>query len=78
MAFTITPLLKGMEVNSRWCVGVSGIDTSLTDCRGRTALEILREHPAPKSQQITALIQGKNNSEKLGNPDIVNKNKHDR
>uniref|UniRef100_A0A8C7ZPJ3 Ankyrin repeat and sterile alpha motif domain containing 1B n=1 Tax=Oryzias sinensis TaxID=183150 RepID=A0A8C7ZPJ3_9TELE len=55
----------------------SGIDTSLTDCRGRTALEILREHPAPKSQQITALIQGKNNSEKLGNPDIVNKNKHD-
>uniref|UniRef100_A0A8C7ZFT6 Ankyrin repeat and sterile alpha motif domain containing 1B n=1 Tax=Oryzias sinensis TaxID=183150 RepID=A0A8C7ZFT6_9TELE len=35
----------------------SGIDTSLTDCRGRTALEILREHPAPKSQQITALIQ---------------------
>uniref|UniRef100_A0A3B3D626 Ankyrin repeat and sterile alpha motif domain containing 1B n=1 Tax=Oryzias melastigma TaxID=30732 RepID=A0A3B3D626_ORYME len=35
----------------------SGIDTGLIDCRGRTALEILREHPAPKSQQITALIQ---------------------
>ncbi|KAM8883768.1 ankyrin repeat and sterile alpha motif domain-containing protein 1B isoform 3-T3 [Synchiropus picturatus] len=35
----------------------SGIDTSLKDCQGRTALEILREHPAPKSQQITALIQ---------------------
>ncbi|XP_024913876.1 ankyrin repeat and sterile alpha motif domain-containing protein 1B [Cynoglossus semilaevis] len=35
----------------------SGIDTNLTDCKGRTALEILREHPAPKSQQITALIQ---------------------
>ncbi|XP_062238929.1 ankyrin repeat and sterile alpha motif domain-containing protein 1B isoform X1 [Platichthys flesus] len=35
----------------------SGIDTNLTDCQGRAALEILREHPAPKSQQITALIQ---------------------
>ncbi|XP_028278182.1 ankyrin repeat and sterile alpha motif domain-containing protein 1B isoform X2 [Parambassis ranga] len=35
----------------------SGIDTTLRDSRGRTALEILREHPAPKSQQITALIQ---------------------
>nr|XP_020455287.1 ankyrin repeat and sterile alpha motif domain-containing protein 1B-like [Monopterus albus] len=35
----------------------SGIDTNLTDSQERTALEILREHPAPKSQQITALIQ---------------------
>ncbi|XP_026182272.1 ankyrin repeat and sterile alpha motif domain-containing protein 1B isoform X2 [Mastacembelus armatus] len=35
----------------------SGIDTNLRDSRGRTALEILRDHPAPKSQQITALIQ---------------------
>ncbi|KAM9823593.1 ankyrin repeat and sterile alpha motif domain-containing protein 1B [Neosynchiropus ocellatus] len=35
----------------------SGIDTNLKDGQGRTALEILREHPAPKSQQITALIQ---------------------
>ncbi|XP_035003790.1 ankyrin repeat and sterile alpha motif domain-containing protein 1B isoform X4 [Hippoglossus stenolepis] len=35
----------------------SGIDTNLTDSQGRAALEILREHPAPKSQQITALIQ---------------------
>ncbi|XP_013859671.1 ankyrin repeat and sterile alpha motif domain-containing protein 1B isoform X2 [Austrofundulus limnaeus] len=35
----------------------SGIDTSLRDSKGRTALEILKEHPAPKSQQITALIQ---------------------
>ncbi|XP_033471170.1 ankyrin repeat and sterile alpha motif domain-containing protein 1B isoform X1 [Epinephelus lanceolatus] len=35
----------------------SEIDTSLRDSQGRTALEILREHPAPKSQQITALIQ---------------------
>lgn len=35
----------------------SGIDTDLRDFRGRTALEILREHPAAKSQQITALIQ---------------------
>ncbi|XP_054608901.1 ankyrin repeat and sterile alpha motif domain-containing protein 1B isoform X1 [Dunckerocampus dactyliophorus] len=35
----------------------SGIDANLRDSQGRTALEILREHPAPKSQQITALIQ---------------------
>uniref|UniRef100_A0A8C6KXP8 Ankyrin repeat and sterile alpha motif domain containing 1B n=4 Tax=Nothobranchius TaxID=28779 RepID=A0A8C6KXP8_NOTFU len=35
----------------------SGIEASLRDSRGRTALEILKEHPAPKSQQITALIQ---------------------
>ncbi|XP_006780842.1 ankyrin repeat and sterile alpha motif domain-containing protein 1B isoform X2 [Neolamprologus brichardi] len=35
----------------------SGIDTNLRDSQGRTALEILRDHPAPKSQQITALIQ---------------------
>ncbi|KAM4523761.1 ankyrin repeat and sterile alpha motif domain-containing protein 1B isoform 6-T6 [Fundulus diaphanus] len=35
----------------------SGIDTSLRDSQGRTALEILRDHLAPKSQQITALIQ---------------------
>uniref|UniRef100_A0A8C2ZZF2 Ankyrin repeat and sterile alpha motif domain containing 1B n=1 Tax=Cyclopterus lumpus TaxID=8103 RepID=A0A8C2ZZF2_CYCLU len=37
----------------------SEIDTNLRDSQGRTALEILREHPAPKAQQITALIQGK-------------------
>uniref|UniRef100_A0A087XN65 Ankyrin repeat and sterile alpha motif domain containing 1B n=1 Tax=Poecilia formosa TaxID=48698 RepID=A0A087XN65_POEFO len=35
----------------------SGIDTDLRDSQRRTALEILRDHPAPKSQQITALIQ---------------------
>ncbi|KAJ8007180.1 hypothetical protein DPEC_G00114860 [Dallia pectoralis] len=35
----------------------SGIDANIKDCQGRTALEILREHPAQKSQQITALIQ---------------------
>ncbi|XP_067345899.1 ankyrin repeat and sterile alpha motif domain-containing protein 1B isoform X4 [Channa argus] len=35
----------------------SGIDINLRDSQERTALEILREHPAPKSQQITALIQ---------------------
>uniref|UniRef100_A0A673ZAY5 Ankyrin repeat and sterile alpha motif domain containing 1B n=1 Tax=Salmo trutta TaxID=8032 RepID=A0A673ZAY5_SALTR len=35
----------------------SGIDANITDCQGRTALEILREHPAQKSQQITALMQ---------------------
>ncbi|XP_028973020.2 ankyrin repeat and sterile alpha motif domain-containing protein 1B isoform X2 [Esox lucius] len=34
----------------------SGIDANIKDCQGRTALEILREHPAQKSQQITALI----------------------
>ncbi|XP_072311221.1 ankyrin repeat and sterile alpha motif domain-containing protein 1B isoform X2 [Eucyclogobius newberryi] len=34
----------------------SGIDTHLGDSHGRTALELLRDHPAPKSQQITALI----------------------
>ncbi|XP_023998539.2 ankyrin repeat and sterile alpha motif domain-containing protein 1B-like [Salvelinus sp. IW2-2015] len=33
------------------------IDANITDCQGRTALEILREHPAQKSQQITALMQ---------------------
>ncbi|KAM9704866.1 ankyrin repeat and sterile alpha motif domain-containing protein 1B isoform 2-T2 [Menidia menidia] len=35
----------------------SGIDTNLRDSQGRTALEILKEHSAPKSQQITAVIQ---------------------
>ncbi|XP_072565486.1 ankyrin repeat and sterile alpha motif domain-containing protein 1B isoform X4 [Paramormyrops kingsleyae] len=35
----------------------AGIDANIRDSHGRTALEILREHPAPKSQQITALIQ---------------------
>uniref|UniRef100_UPI0037E78986 ankyrin repeat and sterile alpha motif domain-containing protein 1B isoform X4 n=1 Tax=Semicossyphus pulcher TaxID=241346 RepID=UPI0037E78986 len=35
----------------------SEIDTNLTDNQGRTALDILREHPAQKSQQITAVIQ---------------------
>ncbi|XP_067110193.1 ankyrin repeat and sterile alpha motif domain-containing protein 1B isoform X1 [Osmerus mordax] len=35
----------------------SGIDANIRDDQGRTALEILREHPAQKSQQITALIQ---------------------
>ncbi|XP_034718924.1 ankyrin repeat and sterile alpha motif domain-containing protein 1B isoform X2 [Etheostoma cragini] len=35
----------------------SAIDTNLRDSQGRTALEILGEHPAQKSQQITAVIQ---------------------
>ncbi|GAA6086384.1 ankyrin repeat and sterile alpha motif domain-containing protein 1B isoform X1 [Tachysurus ichikawai] len=35
----------------------SGIDVNIRDCHGKTALEILKEHPAQKSQQITALIQ---------------------
>ncbi|XP_041636644.1 ankyrin repeat and sterile alpha motif domain-containing protein 1B isoform X3 [Cheilinus undulatus] len=35
----------------------SDIDTNLRDSQGRTALDILREHPAQKSQQITAVIQ---------------------
>ncbi|XP_028811215.1 ankyrin repeat and sterile alpha motif domain-containing protein 1B isoform X2 [Denticeps clupeoides] len=36
---------------------VSGINAKIRDCQGRTALELLRELPASKSQQITALIQ---------------------
>uniref|UniRef100_A0A8C9QRA0 Ankyrin repeat and sterile alpha motif domain containing 1B n=1 Tax=Scleropages formosus TaxID=113540 RepID=A0A8C9QRA0_SCLFO len=36
----------------------SGIDANIRDSHGRTALDILKEHPAQKSQQITALIQG--------------------
>ncbi|XP_046715885.1 ankyrin repeat and sterile alpha motif domain-containing protein 1B isoform X3 [Silurus meridionalis] len=35
----------------------TGIDVNIQDCHGKTALELLREHPAQKSQQITALIQ---------------------
>ncbi|KAM9495366.1 ankyrin repeat and sterile alpha motif domain-containing protein 1B isoform 2-T2 [Clarias gariepinus] len=35
----------------------SGIDVNIRDCNGKTALEILKEHPAQKSQQITSLIQ---------------------
>uniref|UniRef100_A0A667ZKR3 Ankyrin repeat and sterile alpha motif domain containing 1B n=1 Tax=Myripristis murdjan TaxID=586833 RepID=A0A667ZKR3_9TELE len=31
----------------------SGIDANLRDSQGRTALDILKEHPAQKSQQIT-------------------------
>uniref|UniRef100_A0A8C8EI72 Ankyrin repeat and sterile alpha motif domain-containing protein 1B n=1 Tax=Oncorhynchus tshawytscha TaxID=74940 RepID=A0A8C8EI72_ONCTS len=37
----------------------SGIDANITDCQGRTALEILREHPAQKSQQITEMMDNK-------------------
>ncbi|XP_064417923.1 ankyrin repeat and sterile alpha motif domain-containing protein 1B isoform X2 [Latimeria chalumnae] len=35
----------------------TGIDTSIKDNHGRTALDILKEHPSQKSQQIAALIQ---------------------
>ncbi|KAG7252375.1 hypothetical protein CRUP_014232, partial [Coryphaenoides rupestris] len=35
----------------------AGIDANLCDFQGRTALDILRDHPAQQSQQITALIQ---------------------
>uniref|UniRef100_A0A8C2B6F1 Ankyrin repeat and sterile alpha motif domain containing 1B n=1 Tax=Cyprinus carpio TaxID=7962 RepID=A0A8C2B6F1_CYPCA len=35
----------------------SGIDANIRDCQGRTALDILREHPSQKSQQIASLIQ---------------------
>ncbi|XP_072528608.1 ankyrin repeat and sterile alpha motif domain-containing protein 1B isoform X5 [Salminus brasiliensis] len=35
----------------------SEIDVNIRDYQGKTALEILKEHPAQKSQQITALIQ---------------------
>lgn len=37
----------------------SGIDANIRDCQGRTALDVLREHPSQKSQQIASLIQGK-------------------
>uniref|UniRef100_A0A8B9JEB7 Ankyrin repeat and sterile alpha motif domain containing 1B n=1 Tax=Astyanax mexicanus TaxID=7994 RepID=A0A8B9JEB7_ASTMX len=47
----------------------SGIDVNIRDYQGKTALEILREHPAQKSQQITALIQG--------NRTLVNKQHHE-
>ncbi|XP_076152796.1 ankyrin repeat and sterile alpha motif domain-containing protein 1B isoform X2 [Alosa pseudoharengus] len=35
----------------------SGIDLNIRDCQGRTALDILREHPTQKSHQIAGLIQ---------------------
>uniref|UniRef100_A0A672QIT7 Ankyrin repeat and sterile alpha motif domain-containing protein 1B n=1 Tax=Sinocyclocheilus grahami TaxID=75366 RepID=A0A672QIT7_SINGR len=35
----------------------SGIDANIRDCQGRSALDILREHPSQKSQQIASLIQ---------------------
>ncbi|KAK7130095.1 hypothetical protein R3I93_019662 [Phoxinus phoxinus] len=35
----------------------SGIDANIRDCQGRTALDVLREHPSQKSQQIASLIQ---------------------
>lgn len=56
---TFPPLFLVFYARFLGCVCVSGIDTNLRDSQGRTALEILRDHPAPKSQQITALIQGK-------------------
>uniref|UniRef100_A0A4W3INK3 Ankyrin repeat and sterile alpha motif domain containing 1B n=1 Tax=Callorhinchus milii TaxID=7868 RepID=A0A4W3INK3_CALMI len=36
-----------------------GIDANIKDSQDWTALDILKEHPSQKSQQITALIQGK-------------------
>uniref|UniRef100_A0A4W5JVW5 Uncharacterized protein n=1 Tax=Hucho hucho TaxID=62062 RepID=A0A4W5JVW5_9TELE len=62
-----TLLEAGMDVNSQVSglgvrvtveSGVS-IDANITDCQGRTALEILREHPAQKSQQITEMMDNK-------------------
>ncbi|XP_051780586.1 ankyrin repeat and sterile alpha motif domain-containing protein 1B isoform X1 [Erpetoichthys calabaricus] len=35
----------------------TGIDANIIDGQGRTALDILKEHPSQKSQQIAALIQ---------------------
>uniref|UniRef100_A0A9J8BV94 Ankyrin repeat and sterile alpha motif domain containing 1B n=1 Tax=Cyprinus carpio carpio TaxID=630221 RepID=A0A9J8BV94_CYPCA len=35
----------------------SGIDANIRDYQGRSALDILREHPSQKSQQIASLIQ---------------------
>uniref|UniRef100_A0A3B4Y7K8 Ankyrin repeat and sterile alpha motif domain containing 1B n=1 Tax=Seriola lalandi dorsalis TaxID=1841481 RepID=A0A3B4Y7K8_SERLL len=58
---TVQTLLEaGMDVNCavrKKSFADFRIETNLRDSQGRTALEILREHPAPKSQQITALIQ---------------------
>ncbi|XP_078091601.1 ankyrin repeat and sterile alpha motif domain-containing protein 1B isoform X5 [Mustelus asterias] len=36
----------------------AGIDASIKDTQEWTALDILKDHPSQKSQQITALIQG--------------------
>ncbi|XP_045064846.1 ankyrin repeat and sterile alpha motif domain-containing protein 1B-like isoform X3 [Coregonus clupeaformis] len=49
----------------------SGIDANITDCQGRTALEILREHPAQKSQQITALMQEYMMEEMMDNKSVL-------
>ncbi|MGH0162738.1 UNVERIFIED_CONTAM: hypothetical protein FKN15_067665 [Acipenser sinensis] len=35
----------------------TGIDANIKESQGRTALEILKEHPSQKSQEIAALIQ---------------------
>lgn len=59
--FTCTLLLDYKLINIVYLMCISGIDTSLRDSKGRTALDILKEHPAPKAQQITALIQGETN-----------------
>ncbi|KAK6314643.1 hypothetical protein J4Q44_G00141720 [Coregonus suidteri] len=49
----------------------SGIDANITDCQGRTALEILREHPAQKSQQITALMEEYMMEEMMDNKSVL-------
>ncbi|XP_038833587.1 ankyrin repeat and sterile alpha motif domain-containing protein 1B-like [Salvelinus namaycush] len=49
----------------------SGIDANITDCQGRTALEILREHPAQMSQQITALMQEYMMEEMMDNKSVL-------
>jgi len=36
-----------------------GIDVTIKDNRGLTALDIVRELPSQKSQHIAALIEGK-------------------
>ncbi|XP_042168430.1 ankyrin repeat and sterile alpha motif domain-containing protein 1B-like, partial [Oncorhynchus tshawytscha] len=56
---------------SVFCLSVAGIDANITDCQGRTALEILREHPAQKSQQITALMQEYMMEEMMDNKSVL-------
>lgn len=40
------------------CDVFPGIDAGIKDIEDWTALDILKDHPSQKSQQITALIQG--------------------
>lgn len=37
---------------------LTDIDVNIKDVRGKSALEIVQEHPAQKSKEIAILIQG--------------------